>query len=345
MASDRQAHTSRPADTSRPARPSGSALRVAVALLSPSSLFELAVPCAVFGQDRGEIPSPGYELALCQTVPGAHHAAGGLRLESSHGLETLAEADLVIIPACVMGEYEPPAPLLDTLRAAHAAGARVASLCSGVFVLAAAGLLTGREVATHWMYADELRRRHPEVTVDDRALYIDDGSILTSAGTAAAIDLCLHIVRRDHGAAVAAEVGRRMVVAPHREGGQAQYARPRTATAAPPAPGTGLAPVLDWALARLHEPLAIADLAGRAGMSVRTFERHFAREVGATPLRWLNQQRVTHARTLLETTDLPVDAVAERSGLGTGDGLRQHFHRLMGTTPAAYRRTYRGTPG
>lgn len=195
------------------------------------------------------------------------------------------------------------------------------------------------------MYADELRRRHPEVTVDDRALYIDDGSILTSAGTAAAIDLCLHIVRRDHGAAVAAEVGLRMVVAPHREGGQAQYARPRTAAAAPPAPGTGLAPVLDWALARLHQPLAIADLAYRAGMSVRTFERHFAREVGATPLRWLNQQRVTHARTLLETTDLPVDAAAERSGLGTGDGLRQHFHRLMSTTPAAYRGTYRGTPG
>lgn len=322
--------------------PSQRPLRVAVALLSPSSLFELAVPCAVFGQDRGEVPAPGYELVLCQTVPGAHRAVGGLRLESSHGLEALGTADLVIVPACVMDGYEPPPALLDALRAAHARGARIASLCSGAFVLAAAGLLEGREVATHWMYADELRRRHPGVRVNDHALYIDDGSILTSAGTAAALDLCLHVVRGDYGAAAAAEVGRRMVVAPHREGDQAQYARP---DAPAPSASTGLAPVLDWALARLHTTLPVAELAARAGMSVRTFERHFAREVGTTPLKWLNQQRVTHARALLETTDLPVDTVAERAGLGTGDGLRQHFRRLLGTTPGAYRRTYRGRPG
>ncbi|MFG2501201.1 GlxA family transcriptional regulator [Streptomyces sp. NPDC048441] len=338
----------RPARTPASAPPPAQAapLRVAVTLLSPSSLFELAVPCAVFGQDGGEIPSPGYELVLCQTVPGAHHAVGGLRMESSHGLEALASADLVIVPACVMDGYEPPAALLDALCSAHARGARIASLCSGAFVLAAAGLLAGREVATHWMYADELRRRHPDVRVDDRALYIDDGSILTSAGTAAALDLCLHIVRGDHGATVAAEVGRRMVVAPHREGDQAQYARPKSPSGqTTSASVVGLAPVLDWALTRLDRPLPIAELAARAGMSVRTFERHFAREVGTTPLKWLNQQRVTHARTLLETTDLPVDTVAERAGLGTGDSLRQHFHRLLGTTPAAYRRTYRGLPG
>lgn len=325
--------------------PSQRPLRVAVALLSPSSLFELAVPCAVFGQDRGEIPAPGYELVLCQTVPGAHHAVGGLRLESSHGLEALGTADLVIVPACVMDGYEPPPALLDALRAAHARGARIASLCSGAFVLAAAGLLEGREVATHWMYADELRRRHPGIRVNDHALYIDDGAILTSAGTAAALDLCLHLVRGDYGAAAAAEVGRRMVVAPHREGDQAQYARPKAPVGQAASASVGLAPVLDWALARLHTTLPVAELAARAGMSVRTFERHFAREVGTTPLKWLNQQRVTHARALLETTDLPVDVVAERAGLGSGDGLRQHFHRLLCTTPAAYRRTYRGLPG
>ncbi|MGP3928242.1 GlxA family transcriptional regulator [Streptomyces sp. 8N616] len=308
-------------------------IRVAVALLEETSLFELAVPCAVFGE--------GYELALCGTAPGgAQRAPGGLRLETEHGLEALRAADLVVVPACMMDGYEPPAALLDALRDAHARGARIASLCSGAFVLAAAGLLDGREAATHWMYADELRRRYPRVRVNEQALYVDDGSILTSAGTAAAIDLCLHIVRRDFGSAAAAEVGRRMVIAPHREGDQAQYVPPRPAPAARAA--EGLAPVLDWALARLHRPITIAELSGRAGMSTRTFGRHFAREVGTTPLKWLNRQRLARARELLETTDLPVDAVAERSGLGSGDGLRQHFHRTLGTTPAAYRRTFRG---
>ncbi|MGP3954314.1 GlxA family transcriptional regulator [Streptomyces sp. 7N604] len=308
-------------------------IRVAVALLEETSLFELAVPCAVFGE--------GYELALCGTAPGgAQRAPGGLRLETEHGLEALRAADLVVVPACMMDGYEPPAALLGALRDAHARGARIASLCSGAFVLAAAGLLDGREAATHWMYADELRRRHPRVRVNEQALYVDDGSILTSAGTAAAIDLCLHIVRRDFGSAAAAEVGRRMVIAPHREGDQAQYVPPRPAPAARAV--EGLAPVLDWALARLHRPITIAELSGRAGMSTRTFGRHFAREVGTTPLKWLNRQRLARARELLETTDLPVDAVAERSGLGSGDGLRQHFHRTLGTTPAAYRRTFRG---
>ncbi|MFD6328760.1 GlxA family transcriptional regulator [Streptomyces niveus] len=320
-------------------------VRVAVALLEESPLFELAVPCAVFGQGagRGPVP-PWYDLTLCATGPGAHHAqGGGLRLEADHGLDALAAADLVIVPACAMdGDYEPPPALLDALRTAHAGGARVASLCSGAFVLAAAGLLDGREVATHWMYAEELRRAHPGVRVDEQALYIDGGSILTSAGTAAAIDLCLHIVRNDYGMAAAAEVGRRMVVAPHREGDQAQYARPPL----PARPAAkGLAAVLDWAVVRLEQPLTVAELAARADMSLRTFGRHFAREVGTTPLVWLNQQRVALARELLETTDLPVDAVAARSGLGSGDGLRQHFHRTLGTTPGAYRRTFRGTAG
>ncbi|MFI9585685.1 GlxA family transcriptional regulator [Streptomyces sp. NPDC052236] len=312
------------------------ALRVAVTLLEKTSLFELAVPCAVFA---GE----GYELVLCATAPGGEQRApGGLRLTAERGLDALREADLIVIPACMMDGYEPPGELLDALREAHARGARIASLCSGAFVLAAAGLLDGRPAATHWMYADELRRRYPYVQVDDRSLYVDDGSVLTSAGTAAAIDLCLHIVRGDYGTAAAAEVGRRMVVAPHREGDQTQYAPP--GIPAPPSRtegGPGLAPVLDWALARLHRPLTIGELASRAGMSTRTFGRHFAYEVGATPLKWLNQQRLARARELLETTDLPVDTVAERSGLGSGDSLRQHFHRALATTPGAYRRTFR----
>ncbi|WP_051744824.1 GlxA family transcriptional regulator [Streptomyces yerevanensis] len=308
-------------------------IRVVVALLEKASLFELSVPCAVFGE--------GYELTLCSTTPGGiQRAPGGLSLTAERGVDALREADLVVVPACVMGDaYEPPEALLDELRAAHARGARVASLCSGAFVLAAAGLLDGREAATHWMYADELRRRHPRVRVNERALYIDDGSILTSAGTAAAIDLCLHIVRHDYGSAAAAEVGRRMVVAPHREGDQSQYAPARTPRVQ--TSGQGLAPVLDWALDRLQQPLTVGELAARAGMSTRTFERYFAREVGTTPLRWLNQQRLARARELLETTDLPVDTVAQRSGLGSGDGLRQHFHRALGTTPAAYRRAFR----
>jgi AraC family transcriptional activator FtrA len=311
-------------------------IRVAVVLLGDCSLFELAVPCAVFAP-------PWYEVVLCGTAPGTQRAPGGLRLETEHGLEALAEADLVVVPACTMDGYEPPAALLDALREAHARGSRIASLCTGAFVLAAAGLLDGREAATHWLHAAELRRRHPCVRVNDQALYVDDGSILTSAGTAAAIDLCLHIVRRDYGTAAAGEVGRRMVVAPHREGDQAQYVPARPVAVCR---GTeGLAPVLDWALVRLHRPLPVAELAERAGMSPRTFGRYFSREVGTTPLKWLNQQRLTRARELLETTDLPVDTVAERSGLGTGDGLRQHFHRGLGTTPAAYRRIFRGRRG
>ncbi|MGW7517439.1 GlxA family transcriptional regulator [Streptomyces sp. NPDC054796] len=316
----------------------GGPVRVVVPVLEETSLFELAVPCAVF-------EPPYYELTLCDSTPapGPRRARGGLRLETERGLAALDEADLVIVPACVVASYEPPAALLAALRAAHARGARIASLCSGAFVLADAGLLDGRTVATHWMYADELRRRHPRVRVDERSLYVDDGDVLTSAGTAAAIDLCLHIVRRDYGTATAGEVGRRMVVAPHREGGQAQYVPPRQAALPRSAKGAaeGLAPVLDWAVERLHEPLTMGQLASRAGTSTRTFGRWFAREVGTTPLKWLNQQRVARARELLETTDLPVDSVAQRCGLGTGDGLRQHFRRTLNTTPATYRRTFR----
>lgn len=310
-------------------------MRVVVPMLETVALFELAVPVGVFGPtDRADLAPDWYELVVCGT--GTHTASAGLTVSARAGLSALRTADLVIVPACVMPDYEAPPALLSALRAAHARGARIASLCTGAFVLAAAGLLDGRTVTTHWMYADELRRRHPAVTVDERPLYVDDGDILTSAGTAAALDLCLHIVRTDFGAAVAAEVSRRMVIAPHREGGQSQYI-----PAPVPARTDGFAPVLDWAVRHLDRPLTMAELADRAGMSLRTFGRHFADRVGVTPLAWLNQQRLARARALLETTDLPVETVAQRSGLGTGSGLRQHFQRAYGTTPASYRRTFR----
>jgi transcriptional regulator GlxA family with amidase domain len=311
--------------------------RVVVPLLDEAALFELAVPLTVFSRERRDLDADWSDLVVCQIGESPYRGSGGVFVRAAAGLEAMATADLVVVPACFMPGYRAPVELLDALRAAHARGARVASLCTGSFVLAEAGLLDGREATTHWQHVDELRRRYPAVRVNEHPLYIDDGDILTSAGTAASIDLCLHIVATDFGAAVAAEISRSMVVAPHREGGQAQYIPPK-----PAAPPTGLAPVLDWAVAHLEDPLTIGDLAERAGMSVRTFGRHFAALVGATPLAWLNQQRIARARELLETTDLPVEVVAQRSGLGTGAGLRQHFQRTVGTTPAAYRRTFRG---
>lgn len=310
-------------------------MRVVVPIPGTVALFELAVPVGVFGAtDRADLAPDWYELVVCGA--GTHPASAGLTLSTRAGLSALRTADLVVVPACVLPDCDAPPELLSALRKAHARGARIASLCTGAFVLAAAGLLDGRTVTTHWMYADDLRRRYPKVTVDEHPLYVDDGDILTSAGTAAALDLCLHIVRQDFGAAVAAEVGRRMVLAPHREGGQSQYI-----PAPLPARTDGFAPVLEWAVRHLDRPLTMADLAERAGMSLRTFGRHFADRVGTTPLAWLNQQRLARARELLETTDLPVETVAQRSGLGTGSGLRQHFQRAYATTPAAYRRTFR----
>ncbi|MET9342263.1 helix-turn-helix domain-containing protein [Nonomuraea sp. NPDC003804] len=317
-------------------------IRVVIPVLDNCPLFELAVPCEVFGRDRLDLSPDWYDLRLCRTADGEQESLSGLWLRAPHGLEAMRTADLVVVPACADGSYRPPDTLLEALVAAHERGARVAALCSGAFVLAAAGLLDGREAATHWMHAADLRRRHPRVRVNERALYLDDGDILTSAGTAAGIDLCLHIVRRDFGAAVAAEVGRRMVIAPQREGDQTQYVSPAVPV---PAPDKGLAPVLTWALERLHEPLTVPRMAERGAMSTRTFIRRFHQETGLTPIRWLTQQRVVRARELLETTRLPVDVVAERSGFSTGNGLRQHFTKLLGTTPSAYRRTFQGAGG
>ena len=308
-----------------------------VPLLEDCPLFELAVACEVFGKPRVGTDPHWYDLTVCRTESGTQDGPGGLSMDVGNDLSALDEADLIVVPACRMPSYRPPQSLLAALRRAHERGARIAALCSGAFVLAEAGVLDGRRATTHWMYAPELRRRHPGVKVEEDALYVDEGDVLTSAGSAAAIDLCVHVVRTDFGAAAAAEVGRRMVVAPHREGGQTQYA-----PGPPLSRTTGLAPVLAWAMERLDEPLTIPRMAREAGMSTRSFGRSFTAEIGLTPLSWINQQRVHRARELLETTDLPVSAIARQCGLGTDDGLRQHFHRHLGTTPSAYRRTFRG---
>jgi AraC family transcriptional activator FtrA len=228
--------------------------------------------------------------------------------------------------------------LLDALRAAHRRGARIMSVCTGAFVLAAAGLLDGRPATTHWMYTEELAARFPEVRVDPRVLYVDDGDVLTSAGTAAGIDLCLHVVRLDHGAEVANAVARRMVVPPHRDGGQAQYVE------SPLASGPGDDPLggtLGWALEHLDEPLSVADLARRAAISPRSFARHFLRVTGTTPHQWLLSQRLLLAERLLESSDLSVERVASRSGFGSAAALRAHFQRARATSPSAYRRLFR----
>lgn len=302
------------------------------------SLYEMAAPYEVFGVDRSDLADPWYDFMVCGGAP--VQVGGWFQVEVSGGLERLVEADTVVVPACRDTSKEPPDDLVDAVRAAHEAGARVMSICTGAFVLAAAGLLDGRRATTHWMHADLLAERHPRVRVDPDVLYIDDGSILTSAGKAAGMDLCLHVVRLDHGAAVANALARRLVVPPHREGGQAQF------IAAPVSSGRErpLGDVLAWALEQLDQPLTVEDLADRANMSSRSLARHFHAVTGTTPLQWLLTQRIHRARELLETTDDSIELVATRTGMGTAATLRRHFNRTLGVAPDTYRRTFRTTP-
>jgi transcriptional regulator GlxA family with amidase domain len=311
---------------------------VAVAITDRIPIFELATPCEVFGIDRRDLADPWYQLRLCAAEPGVLRTVAGLRVETRYGLADLAAADTVLVPACGTATMaSPPRRLLEALRAAHRRGARIASICTGAYVLAAAGLLDGRRATTHWMQAADFARRWPAITLDPGVLYVDDGDILTSAGTGAGIDLCLHLIRLDHGAAVSNAVARRMVIPPHRDGGQAQYLPLAPVTAN----GTTLAPVLEWARQRLDQPLTVAALARQANMSERTLARRFADAAGVSPLRWLTQQRIRLAQELLETTDEPVEAIARRSGFGTAVNLRQHFGRATSISPQAYRRTFR----
>ncbi|MFF8674149.1 helix-turn-helix domain-containing protein [Streptomyces sp. NPDC015242] len=308
--------------------------QVALAVTDGMLHFELALACEVFGADASDEDGSPYRLSLCG--PGSVRA-GRFRLEPDHGLDRLAGADTVIVPGWADIDRDPPGDLVEAVRAAHEAGARVASLCTGAFVLAAAGLLDGRRATTHWAHTGELARRHPRVKVDPDVLYVDEGSVLTSAGKAAAMDLCLHLVRLDHGSSAANTLARRLVVPPHRDGGQAQFV-----TTPVPAPDHHpLAELLPWVMQRLDRPLTVEDLARRAGMSSRHLGRHFRSVTGTSPLKWLLTQRVRRAQLLLETTDATVDAIATATGMGTATTLRRHFHRTVGVPPDAYRRTFR----
>ncbi|MEN8651019.1 helix-turn-helix domain-containing protein [Streptomyces sp. 21So2-11] len=313
---------------------------VAVALIDGVNPFELGVVCEVFGIDRSDQGLPVYDFAVCAVQPGPLPTrAGAFTISVPYGLDRLESADLIAIPAdqhCEARVY--PEPLLDALRRAVDRGARVLSVCSGAFVLGAAGLLDGRRCTTHWRHTDELARRHPLARVEPDVLYIDDGPIITSAGTAAGIDACLHLVRQEHGPEIANTIARRMVVPPHRDGGQAQYIeRPLTHARC-----DTVGDVLAWMERNLDVEMTVEQLAERAHMSPRTFARRFLQETGTTPYRWLLRQRVLRAQELLEATDDTVDAVAGRTGFGNAAALRHQFMRSLGTTPNAYRRTFRG---
>jgi AraC family transcriptional activator FtrA len=316
--------------------------RVTVLAHPGLAAFELGIAAEVFALPRPELgPSWSYDFAVCAERPGRVPVLGGFALEVAHGLEALAEADTMIVPGAEDPARDPSPAVVGALRAAHARGARLVSFCSGAFVLAATGVLDGLTAATHWRYAELLARRFPAVTVTADVLYVDHGRVLTSAGTAAGIDLCLHVVRRDHGAAVANRVARRMVVPPHREGGQAQFVEaPVPAPAAPAAGPDPVAAAMAFALARLAEPLAVADLARAAHVSERTLTRRFEAATGTSPARWLLGRRIAAALPLLEASDHPVEHVGALVGLPSPAGFRRHFARVMGVPPSAWRRAF-----
>lgn len=309
---------------------------VAVLALPNAAPFELGTACEVFGIDRSDTGGPSFDFRVCGPVAGATMATkAGFSIVVEHGLEATRDVDLVVVPAYGASPAAVPPEVIAALQDAHARGAWLLSICSGAFALGEAGLLDGRRCTTHWMHTGELARRFPAAVVDPDVLFVEDDRVITGAGTAAGIDACLHLVRRELGAAAATAVARRMVVPPQRDGGQAQY----VVTPLPPQADT-LAPLLDWMLEHLDEDLAVPTLAARALMSERTFARRFRAETGVTPAAWVARQRVARAQELLERTDASVDEVARRCGFGTAALLRHHFARTLGTTPLAYRRRF-----
>jgi len=307
-----------------------------VALALPDVVaFDLSVPAQVFGRYEGP-----YAFEACAERAGRVPTTTGFSVHVDRGLEALAQADTVIVPGFDPPAWEVSGAVLAALRAAHARGARLGSICTGAFALAEAGLLDGRRATTHWAHAARLARMYPAVEVDPEVLYVDEGDVVTSAGVAAGIDLCLHLVRRDAGTEAANAIARQIVVAPHRDGGQAQFVD----APLPAADERGLAPTRAWALDRLREPLTVAAMAVHAGCSERTFARRFRSETGTTPLQWLLRERVLHARRLLEATDLAIEDVACEAGFGTAASLRAHFRRSTATSPLAYRRAFRVVP-
>ncbi|WP_425839837.1 GlxA family transcriptional regulator [Streptomyces fractus] len=312
--------------------------RVVALLNPPQSPFELSCATEVFGTAPPGEP-PRYSVTICAEHPGPLRTTAGYEMLVDAGLEALEQADTVIVP----GWQPPGAPaspaVIAALRTAHRRGARTVAICTGAFVLAQAGLLDGRRATTHWRRTAQLAAAFPEVDVDQEVLFVDHGDVATSAGTGAGIDLCLHLVRADHGAAYAAQIARSMVLPPHREGSQLQYAAP-SARPAPAKADESLAPLLEWATARLDTRLTLDRLAEHAGLSGRTLARRFTEQLGTSPGQWLLDQRIDAARVLLEQTDLPVEAVAARVGLTSAVNLRRRFRAQLGTTPGAYRRVF-----
>jgi AraC family transcriptional regulator, transcriptional activator FtrA len=304
--------------------------------------FEFGCAVEIFGLPRPELGEQWYRFVTCAADAGPMRAIGGMAVSAEADLSVLATAGTVIIPGWKGADVPPSPELIAALRAAHAAGARLVTICSGVFVLAAAGILTNEKVTTHWRYAEKLQAKYPRLQVDANVLYVDTGQILTSAGSAAGLDLCLHLVRRDHGARIANQVARRLVMAPHRNGGQAQFIeRPVQARA-----DNRLSGVIAQLAERVHEPFTIASMAHAAAMSPRTFMRRFREATGRSPAEWLIDARIERARELLETTDLGIDAIATRCGFGSDATLRHHFRRKVTLSPIAYRERFaRGAAG
>lgn len=311
--------------------------RVVALLNPPQATFPLACATEVFGDHEPAIPAR-YAFEVCTEQPGPVRSQAGYDLLVAAGLDALERADTVLVPGWQqpVGTEVPPA-VVAAVRTAHRRGARIVGLCSGAFVLAAAGLLDGRRAATHWARAAELAARFPEVRVDPAVLYVDHGDVATSAGSAAGVDLCLHLVSSDQGAAYAMRVARQLVMPPHREGCQLQYAE--LPTSGPVA--DSLAPLLEWLAGRLDQPVSVADMAVRSQVSARTLTRRFTEQLGISPGRWLLDRRIAATRALLEETDLPVETIARRVGLSSAVNLRRRFHEALRTTPAAYRRAFR----
>jgi transcriptional regulator GlxA family with amidase domain len=307
--------------------------RVAVLVLEGAKPLDVGIPAQIFTK-RASMP---YELRVCGAAPGLVTGGDGLSFHVAEGLEALETADTIFIPGYrEPAREDPPAAVVDALLAAHVRGARLAAISTGAFALAATGLLDGKRATTHWHYTKALATKHPLITVDENVLFVDEGDVLTSAGAASGVDLCLHLVRRDHGVALSNQVARRLVAAPYRSGGQAQYV-PRSV---PEPLGDVFAATREWALTRLDEPLTIAELARHARVSPRTFSRRFVEDTGYTPMQWVLRARVDVARELLERSDLGVEQIADRVGLGTGANLRLHFQRILGTSPSEYRHTF-----
>lgn len=307
--------------------------RVAVLVLEGAKPLDVGIPAQVF-TTRSSMP---YEVRVCGAAAGLVTGGDGLAYHVAEGLEALEWADTVFIPGYrEPAREDPPTAVVDALLAAHARGTRLAAISTGAFALAATGLLDGKRATTHWHYTKILQEKHPLIRVDEHVLFVDEGDVLTSAGAASGVDLCLHLVRRDHGVALSNQVARRLVAAPYRSGGQAQYV-PRSV---PEPLGEFFAATRFWALERLETPLSVADLAAHARVSTRTFSRRFVEETGYTPMQWVLRARIDLARELLERSDLGVEQIAARVGLGTGANLRLHFHRVLGTSPSEYRHTF-----